>query len=238
MPGSEIPRAPSAESADNGALRYNTNVAPKQDPSALTTQQLLRENFWLRELLETRLNGMDKAILLLQAFADRTPTTMDIQHEVTALRDLTLEKFEGIKTQFRERDARTEKTEKDSIKAVDAAFASADKAITKTENNFTKQFDEQGKRIEAAEKKSDEKNDDLKVRLTVIEARTQGMTQQKTESAVATTQNTSQVASIAGIVFGALMFFIALGSLAFAVINSHPTPAPQVLYAPVNPQAK
>ena len=213
---------PSTENADNGALRWNAAAASKADPSPLTTQQLLRENFWLRELLETRINGMDKAIMLLQAFADRTPTTMDIQHEVVALREVTMEMFRGVKTQFQERDT-----------AVNAAFASADKAINKTETGFKEQIGEQGRRIESVEKKSDEKVDDLKQRMTATESRTAAITQQKAETGAATTQNTSQVANIAAMAFGALMFLLGAGSLAVSVSNSRPVPVPtpQVIYA-------
>lgn len=155
-----------------------------QDPSALTTQQLLRELMGLRELIEARLDGIegrmessDKAVELLQAFADRTPTTKDVQHEVVALREVVMEKFVGVDKQFTERDARQEQTTKDSVKAVDAAFASADKAITKTETSFTKQQDEQSKRIDAVAQVSNEKIDDLKQRITTIESRANGINQ-------------------------------------------------------------
>lgn len=259
MGESSPPSTPVSEAhADNGALRYNTNIAPRQDPSALTTQQLLRENFWLRELLETRLNGMDKAILLLQAFADRTPTTMDIQHEVVALREVTFEKFDSIKEQFSQVALQTDKASRDVKSAVDAAFAAAKEAvgeqnksnalsITKSEASFTKQIDEQSKRIDAVAQNStdkietvkataDEKIDEIRQRMTAMEARTQGITQQKTESGVATTQSTSQVGTIAAIVFGAISLIIAIGSVIVSVGNSRP--APQVVYAPPNPQAK
>lgn len=42
------------------------NTTPNPDPTVLTTQQIYRENMWLREVLETRLDGMDTAIRLLR----------------------------------------------------------------------------------------------------------------------------------------------------------------------------
>ena len=146
---------------DGGALRYNVNAAmPNSDPTALTTQQLLRENFWLRELLESRIAGIeqrmdagDKAVQLLQAFADRTPTTKDVQHEVLQLREVAMEKFSGIKS------------------AVEAAFEAAGVGITKSEANFIKQIDSQQSLINSKTSNLEARISDLKDRMTAIEAR-------------------------------------------------------------------
>jgi len=172
-----------------GGLR--TDVGPiLQDPTALTTQQLLRENFWLRELteakltqLEQRMEASDKAVTLLQQFADRTPTTKDVQHEVAQLREVLIEKFEGVRTQLQERDAQTEKASRDVKSAVDAAFAAAKEAvgeqnksnalaIAKSEAGFTKQIDMLGETNKTNMKGVDDKIGDIKERLTVIESKT------------------------------------------------------------------
>lgn len=166
---------PPSEVADNGVLRWSATVT--------TTQQLQRENFWLRELLETRIDGMDKAIMLLQAFADRTPTTLDIQHEVVALRDVVMQMFSGVKTQILDRDVQTEKASRDVKSAVDAAFAAAKEAVgeqnksnalsnAKTEANFTKQLDMLGETIRINTKGVDDKISDIKERITIIESKT------------------------------------------------------------------
>lgn len=158
------------ESKDaGGALRMGTGITA--DPTALTTSQLLRENFWLRELIETRLNGMDKAISLLQGFADRTPTTMDVQHQVLALRETTIQRLNGIDAMFRERADLATKQERDAKEAVAAALSAAkniadvqnranEATNTKTEASFTKQIDNM-----------DEKINDIKERITVIESK-------------------------------------------------------------------
>lgn len=136
-------------SPDNGALRMGTGGA--QDPSALTTQQLVRENFWLRELIETRLNGMDKAIDLLQAAADRVPSLSVVDANVKHLKELVEEKFKDGKT------------------ALDAAMASQGKAIDKQENAFSEQIGGIEKRQEADKKATDEKITDIKDRVGAVE---------------------------------------------------------------------
>src|SRR5665213_1907732 len=70
---------------------------PVPDPTVLTTQQLHRELAALRELIETRLNGYDKAITLLQTTMDKSPSIgeMYAKHE---------EMFKSIATEFLERD--------------------------------------------------------------------------------------------------------------------------------------
>ena len=240
-------------STDNntGAERYNarfpTSVA---DPTPLTTQQILREIFNLRELFEakdavakTRFDAMDKAILLLQAFADRTPTTKDVQHETATLREVIFEKIDAIKSQFVQLDAQTEKASRDVKSAVDAAFAAAKEAvaeqnksnaasITKSEASFTKQIDEQSKRMDsiaqnATEKTdtvkatADEKIDDIRQRMTAMEARTAGITQHRTESNLATTQQSSQIGVIIAAAVGVIGLMVAVGSL-FVTLNRPP----------------
>jgi hypothetical protein len=177
---------PNSIDADNGALRW-TQV---QDPSALSTQQVFRENFWLRELLEMRITGIehridgsDKAVGLLQAFADRAPTTMDVQHQVIQLREVAMEKFDGIRTQLSERDIQTEKASRDVKSAVDAAFAAAKEAvgeqnksntlaITKSEAGVKEQLALLVESMKTNAKSIDDKISDIKERITIIESKT------------------------------------------------------------------
>jgi len=149
------------------------------DPTALTTQQLLRENFWLRELLESRIaavevriDGSDKAVMLLQAFADRTPTTKDVQHETEQLREVVMTMFSGIQTQLKDRDAQTDKATHDARMAVDAAFAAAKESMTKSEAGFTKQIDGIAELIRSSSRAVDDKINDMKERVTIIESKT------------------------------------------------------------------
>jgi hypothetical protein len=185
---------------------------PIPDPSLATTRQLYREILSLRELLEvklnsagndaalirniieTRLDGMDKAIKLLQDTADEFPARID--EKITALREVQEqkmvaleskhgEKFSSIYTQFKERDVRTDQSSKDSKVAVDAALQAAKEAvgeqnkssalaIAKSESATTKQIDQLGVLIHQMDKAFDDKIADLKDRMTRIEGSRSG----------------------------------------------------------------
>ena len=213
-----MPRQASEGNLVNGGSR------PVPDPTVLTTQALMREITGLREILETkaagdrgiieaRLKGMDRAVELLQAIADRMPT--DIQGRVEDLERLHEEKFRSIQVQFSERDTRAEQTSRDSKVAVDAALQAAkeavgkqneasDRSIQKSETATTKQIDQQGLRI-----------DDLKERLTRIEGEGRG------SEAAKVTQQTSNTGNIAiiGVVIAALGL---LGGFVIAFVNRGP----------------
>jgi len=196
MPTNDDTAAPATErrnrvSADNGgALRINPGPGLPQDPTALTTQQLLRENFWLREVLEadqanlaTRLDAANEAVKLLQAFADRTPTTMDVQHEVVALREVTFEKFSAIEEQFVQLAIQTDKAALAVKEAVKDAFAAAKEVVAqqnisnalstdKSEKAIGKQIDGLIDQIKSIVKMMDDKFTDIKDRIIVIESKT------------------------------------------------------------------
>jgi hypothetical protein len=167
-------------------------MVPIPDPTILTTQQLIREIATAREVIETRLNGMDKAIELLQAASDRYPAF--VQQAVGRLQELHEEKFRSIEVQFKERDTRTEQTSRDSKVAVDAALSAQVKsvdaqnisnslAISKSEAGFTKQIDQIGALIQATGKATDDKIDDIKTRLNSIEVRTNAFESRSTGKA-------------------------------------------------------
>lgn len=136
---------------------------PKPDPTVLTTQALTREINALREqtrldvqalreLLETRLNGNDKAVELLRSETDRFPQL--IMEGVGQLEKLHNEKFSSIQMQFGERET----------------------AATKSETAFMKQTDEIAKRIDLMTKGFEDKNSDLKERVGRIESFKSGST--------------------------------------------------------------
>jgi hypothetical protein len=161
----------------------STEVRPVPDPTILTTLQLHREILGLREVIETRLAGMDKAIELIQSAADKVPSKMDVA--IQQLRELQDEKFTSIAIQFRERDTRTEQTSRDSKVAVDAALQAAKEAvgeqnksnalaISKSEATFTKQIDQLGILINTMTTGLNDKIDDIKTRLSLIEGQRKG----------------------------------------------------------------
>ena len=151
---------------------------PRPDPTVLTTDQVRREIQMLRDVLETRLAGSDKAIELLQASTDKFPTF--VKNAVNELKELHEEKFRSIAVQFVERDTRTEQTSRDSKVAVDAALQAAKEAvgeqnkssalaIAKSEASTTKQIDQITVLIQSTAKGTDDKIDDLKTRMTAME---------------------------------------------------------------------
>jgi hypothetical protein len=144
-----------------------------------------------REVLETRLGGMDVAIKLIQGSSDRIP--QQIRDEVKHLENLHSEKFssivaqikiqfEGIGTQFNERDKRTEQlslADKTAIAAAlqaqkEAAGATNDSliaVITKMDTSFTKLFDQMTNLLSAQQKNMDDKINDIKNAMSGISAR-------------------------------------------------------------------
>lgn len=204
---------------DQGALRLNTSVVG-QDPSALTTQQLLRENFWLRELLESRIEGIEerinsgnKAVELLQAFADRTPTTMDVKNDVMALREVVMEMFKGVTNQFLQNDkaltAALQAQEKQAIATNDNNKTSIAKSESQTADSIKSLgilFDTSNKatnaKVEDSIKAISSKVDDIKSRLDKGEGGSSATTDVRKD-------NRDNVGLIVGIIAAA----IALGAL-------------------------
>jgi cation transport regulator ChaB len=132
----------------------------------------------LRGFIETRLNGMDKATVLLQDILNRVPN--DVAEKLSSLRVLHEEKFLSVEKQFKERDVRTEQSSKDSKVAVDAALQAAKEAvgeqnkssalaIAKSEASTMKQIDSLGGQLGTQGKAIDDKFSDMKDRLTRIE---------------------------------------------------------------------
>src|SRR5580658_10049489 len=113
-------------------------IRPDPDPTVLTTQGLIRESDHSRELtdalldgtrraLEVRLDGMDKAIILVREATAKLPDM--VESAVNQLRAVHLVKFESIRDQFAERDTRTDQTRADAKLALDVALQGAAKAV-------------------------------------------------------------------------------------------------------------
>lgn len=198
------------------------------DPTPLTTQQIVREITALKEIIYTRLDGMDRAIVVFSDNMTRAPTEVDRQINhlrmlLTQRFEVDQEKFSSVQTQFNERDVRTEQTAKDSKVAVDAALQAAkeavgkqqeasDRAIAKAEAATAKQIDQIGVLIATNNKAIDDKVNDLKERMAVITGQDVGK-----QTAVVTqqTSNTSLV-GIVSLVIGSL---IGVGGLIMAFVR-------------------
>ena len=167
------------------------SVRPVPDPTVLTTQQLIREIAMSRDVIETRLAGMDKAIELLQQTTDKLPA--NIKDEVEQLQELHAERFssfetqlklvlEGIKTQFLERDERTKQLALLSETAIAAALQAQKEAATaqnvsnttasdKMELNFAKLIEQTQTLLQSQKTASDDKISDIKDRGNILESR-------------------------------------------------------------------
>lgn len=110
------------------------SVRPDPDPTIRTTEQVLREVGLSREIIETRLNAMDKAISLLQDFTDKQPGVAEVAASVLHLKEL-------FQTQLKDRDVRVEQVKEDGEKAIAAALQAQKEAVGKTELGFTKELD-------------------------------------------------------------------------------------------------
>lgn len=174
---------------------------PIPDPTLLTTQQLTREIASLKELMMARMNGYDKAINLLQNFADRQPTIAEVVAKFE-------EKFNAIQMQFRERDIRFDRAAIDTKLAVDAAFAAAKEAVVKSETNFTKQVDQLFVALNASVKSLDDKiNGSIKTvddKINDVKERTSGIENRGT-GASNVLGYVGTAAMIIGAIIGAVM---------------------------------
>lgn len=172
-------------------LHVGIGSTPIPDPTQLTVQMMAREMGALKEIIFTRLDAMDRAIVLFNDGITRVPTDTDKQ--ISHLKELHDEKFASIQTQFSERDVRVEQTARDTKVAVDAALQAAEKAVEKQNEAFSlsinkseaatlKQIDGQAQLIQSATEALNSKIDDIKDRLTRIEGAGVGRIMEKTES--------------------------------------------------------
>jgi len=171
-------------------------------PPYLTTEELRRDVSALREILQARLDGMDRATALLSETVNRTPT--QIQTEIAHVRELMVEKltslegqaeekFESIALQFSERDVRTTQASVAADSALKAALQAAKEAVfeqaqaaakaaEKTELSFSKQIDQIQLQITTVADGLGDKIDDLKGRIDRGEGVTSAVTENRTET--------------------------------------------------------
>lgn len=199
------------------------------DPSEITTAIIQREIAHLSDrvdlridgvilALEARVDAIDKATTVFSENLVRVPT--EVQKAVANLQMLMEEKFAGIQVQFRERDERVKQTALDTKVAVDAALQAAEKAVgkqteafalsaAKSEAAFAKQADQQITLAQTTSGALRDQLEDLKARVTRIEAAAQGQTGQKAEQH----QSSSLVISVIGIGLAIISVLITVGVL-------------------------
>ncbi len=161
-------------------MTTSTITRPDPDPTVLTTQALLREVAMLKELLVTKIEGVDR----YTAIMDRLLAMQDASHG-----DLKAEVKEwigGLQRVFNDRFDAIERNrveqKKDTKDALDAALQAAKElvggqnvsnsiTIGEMKSTFTKQIEAAVVQIQAAAKTNDDKNADLKDRVVAIEGR-------------------------------------------------------------------
>lgn len=154
-----------------------------QDPTALTTAQLQRELTSLEKLFDERLHSlmervdaMEKAQTLFHDDLVRVPTAVD--KAVGQLKELHekwfLEKFATVQALFVERDLRIEQTKIDGKLAGDAALEAAKEAVGKSESATIKQMEQHASLLQNTRDALNDKIDDIKERLTMLEGRGSG----------------------------------------------------------------
>jgi hypothetical protein len=203
----------------------NSQVTPRPDPTKLTTDQLYREIAALKEIVFTRLDGMDRALSVATDDLNRQPTAIDkaIDHlkdmlgaRMNGMDQLREQKFAEMKMQFREQDSRFSVITQASKEAIEKALASAKEAIVeqnrasdlataKSESNFTKQIDQQGTIIQNQAKNNDVQVGDIKERLNKLE----GMNLGKYDTEKTHRDNTALYIAILAAIIGAIGLFIA-----------------------------
>jgi hypothetical protein len=143
-------------------------------PPYLTTEELRRDVSALREIIQARLDGNDRATVVLSETVNRTPTA--IQIAVDHLKELHDERFASVDQRFDERDVRTDQAAKASKEALDAALLAAKELVSqqneanaaaadKAEQSTIKQIDQIGIRIDTMQKALDDRLTELKERI-------------------------------------------------------------------------
>lgn len=154
-----MPKSPPIVPSADGIQVGPKDWRPVPDPTVMTTMQLTGAITAQRDLFETRLTAIDKAITILQQLTGSSPTSGEVWsvHEtklfnieknldhksvetatgIHHLRDLLHEKIESLEravhNRFIERDKRAEQLSAANVTAVNAAWLAQKEAITKSE---------------------------------------------------------------------------------------------------------
>src|ERR1022692_910884 len=185
---------------------------PVPDPTRLSTEALnAAKAQWrldleaLRELLEIRLTGMDRATQLVAGQAHGLPG--QTREQIDHLKELHEERFASIALQFRERDERSTQLAKTQEEALRAALQSA-KELTGAQGEANKEANAKteitfGQQIKAVE----DKIEVINRRLDTGQGAQEGTVTQRTEQRL-------NIGAIVAVVMG-LLAFASLALLAF-----------------------
>lgn len=189
----------------------------------------------LREILEARLNGMEKANGLVHENAVKVPSEVD--DKVRHLRELNESQFTAIHHLLRERDTRFTADKQASEQAISAAFQAAEKAaiaqnvantsaIGKSEVQMREQITALQGQIRSSVEATNDKIANLTGRLDRGEAALAGSANFRSEQRL----NVGYIWGIVGGVVGLIMAMVGIAAFVVAM-NRSPAPAPITTYS-------
>lgn len=211
---------------------------PVPDPTVLTTQAVDRAIGSYREVMEARLGGMDRAteLVALSIAETRQGATEKITGlvgeigrrevaqreiivaEIRRVSDVSSERFDAVRTQFNERDTRTEQAAQESRISLDAALAAAKEAVSeqnkanalaigKSEDATKERLDALALLMTTSVKSLEDKIGDVKSRLDRGEGRTGGQDDSRDDRRV----NVGQIMLALSVLIAAVGLFVAFG---------------------------
>lgn len=193
-------------------------IVPNPDPSSLTTAHLRHEIAQIEKLIGARLDGYDKANIILAENVNRVPTLLD--REVMRITQLFDEKFSSAKseiaalalsmtTRFEERDVRARASEAAANTAIGAALAALTAAASKSEVGTTKELDNIKLILSNEAKNNDDKLAALNARVNRGEGVTVGGSDMRTERRLDTGAIVGLVVG-AAVIIGVIVSIVAL----------------------------
>lgn len=219
---------------------------PIPDPTNRTLDQLYREIELLNESTNTQITAladknaetfraMDKALVLLQTFADKSPTTSNVDGKVDALsklidvkiaankelsemRALYIKEIAEIKNAASE--SLTNAKFQGNQTALDAALKTQKEASDKIEQNFTKQFENIGTLISTSLASITQQVGDVKERIGSVENGNRGNQVQKQDFK----DNRGFVFVAISATVNVIMMLIAVGAVIVAMSDKTPLP--------------
>lgn len=232
-----------------GTPAYTVGSVPIPDPTQRTVDQLHREvqatrqiiestGRGIREVLETRLDGVEKTISMLQSLVDRGPQRTEMA--ISQMRELYGEKFhsieiqitarfDGIDRRFLERDRRVDLLSAADKAAISASLHSQQEATSKMEANFLSMIGQTQQAQQEFRRTTDDKINDVKSRLDKGEGVQRGSYDTRTEGRLDSGHIISYI--VAGVaVIGLLVTLLSPGNrgsttvVSPAVVPSGPRP--------------
>jgi hypothetical protein len=248
-------RAESADVRDEND-DYNESrsgdVVTRPDPTREVTRQLLREIGTVRELFSGQFNAVHKEIDLLRDYSENRG--VDIREFGANQKELFHEKlqrnWDSVKhlaeltdTQLKSIVTLIEKTAELNNTALQAAFATAEKAVvaaqtasalanTKMETTFTGNFQQINQLITTLQesfrreigdlrKVQDDKSEEIKKQVSAAESRFQTNEGQRLGIKEYRTEGRLSSSAIAGWIFGSIMGVVGLSGLLFTILTHH-----------------